>query len=152
MNRWILAVLALVVGFGVGWSVFHAKQPFAAKGVGVVHHVKVFQKDDNDKADPEVEPVKVYMSRDDLVAWRHVGRKAKDVHIEFEKEVFSGMTQVGTAPDIRWAISNCKGEGCLSFWPKVDPSDEEYKYWQILNDPVNPNSPPKEKDGWIIIR
>jgi len=150
MNRWVLAVLALVVGVGVGWGMFHAKQTAAAKATG--HFVRVYQKNDDDNAKPDVDPEELEMSQDDVVVWRHLGKKPKDVHIEFKEEVFYGMTQVGTAPDIRWAIPNCQGEGCASYRPKVDPSNYKYKYWQRVNDPGDPKGNPQEKDGWIIIR
>jgi len=150
MNRWFLGILALVIGFGVGWLVFHPKPQVASKGV--VRHIKVYQKNDDDTVDPDVDPPEQEMYTDDVAVWRHVGKKVKDVHIEFKEEVFYGMTQVGTAPDIRWAIPNCSGEGCASLWPKVSPSDYKYKYWQILHDPGNPKGNRKEKDGWIIIR
>ena len=112
--------------------------------------VWVFQKNDDETLDPDVDPEERTIHLDDVVVWRHRGKKAKDVHIEFEKEAFYGMTPVGSGQNARWAITNCKGGGCVSSWPKTDG---RFKYWQILDDPNNPdpNKRHKEKDGWIVI-
>jgi hypothetical protein len=151
MNRWVLAILALVIGFGVGWLAFRPKEekPEPRMLAAGPQGIYVYQKNDDDDAEPDVDVEQAYITTDDVVVWRQRGKKKKDLHIEFKEEAFSGMTKISTPQGDRWAITNCKAGGCVSGWPK---GTGDFKYWQRVNDPGNPNGHPKEKDGWIIIR
>ena len=142
MSRWVLGVFALVIGFGIGWAVFRPK-PTAAAGSQLVY---VYQPGDDENKDPDVDPEETTISTDDYVFWVQRGAKKKDVHIEFDKEVFDGMTAGGHG----WSISNCHGRNCVSGPTKGDKG--RFKYFQIVHDPGNPSGKRKEKDGWIIIR
>lgn len=140
MSRWISAVLALVVGFGIGFVVLKTERAQLGAGNQSVH---VFE-DPKDGDLPHVDPNEATIGLNDFVMWVSDNAK-KDVMVEFEKEVFHGMTQVKNG---RWQPKNCKGRNCGSGAVKAGPG--KYKYWQILEDPGGANR--KEKDGWIIIQ
>ena len=140
MSRWVSTVLALVVGFGIGWFVLKAKRAELGSGNQVVH---VYE-DPNDGNRPHVHPEEATISYGDFVFWVSDNAK-KNVRVEFTDEVFYGMTQL---QNHRWQPNNCKGPNCASGAVKAGAG--RYKYWQILEDPGGAN--PKEKDGWIIIQ
>ena len=80
----------------------------------------------------------------DLAFWAST-EKNRHLKIEFEDQVFEGMTRVGN----RYRV-NCAGRTCSSGEIRPETANGLYKYWQILEGPEGQNK--DEKDGWIIIQ
>lgn len=80
----------------------------------------------------------------DIAFWASNG-KNRNLKIEFEQEIFAGMTKEGN----RYRV-NCAGRTCSSGEIREGTPYGSYKYWQILEDPNGENR--DEKDGWIIIQ
>ncbi len=89
---------------------------------------------------------KVALSKDmgDIAFWASK-EKNRHLKIEFEDQIFEGMTPVGS----RYRV-NCSGRTCFSGEIREGTSEGLYKYWQILEGPEGQNK--DEKDGWIIIQ
>ena len=155
MNRWVLVILSLIVGFGIGALVFKSKGggPSGARAL-TTHSIRVYgAKGADHKPDPAgkpwVDPVKQEIGTEDVVQWFSADA-GRDPQIQFKDEVFSGMTKV-TLPDGNpgYAV-DCKGRNCISNFPRLGSG--EYKYWQILHNTGNPSGDPLNDDGWIIIK
>ena len=141
MSRWALAVISLVVGFGIGVLLFRAGKETKVPGRGST--VIYVYEDPKDHNLPHVSIEEAGISPADFVFWVAESSQ-KNVKVEFKDEVFNGMTQDPT--NHRW-IPECKGRNCSSGTVKAGKG--RYKYWQVLEDPDGKNR--KEKDGWIII-
>jgi hypothetical protein len=80
----------------------------------------------------------------DIAFWASK-EKNRYLKIEFEDEIFEGMTKVGN----RYRVS-CSGRTCFSGEIREATPYGLYKYWQILEGPEGQNR--DEKDGRIIIQ
>ena len=89
---------------------------------------------------------KVALSKDmgDIAFWASK-EKNRHLKIEFEDQIFEGMTPVGS----RYRV-NCSGRTCFSGEIRESTPYGLYKYWQILEGPEGQNK--DEKDGWIVIQ
>jgi hypothetical protein len=89
---------------------------------------------------------KVALSKEmgDIAFWASK-EKNRHLKIEFEDQIFEGMTPVGS----RYRV-NCSGRTCFSGEIRESTQYGLYKYWQILEGPDGQNK--DEKDGWIIIQ
>lgn len=82
------------------------------------------------------------------VVWWNARNPRKSLWIEFEEEIFEGMTP-GKFGKFR---VQCNGANCFSGPIREGaPEKKKYKYWQVLVAPENPDNPDKE-DGWIVIQ
>ena len=80
----------------------------------------------------------------DLAFWAST-EKTRYLKIEFEDQIFEGMTPVGS----RYRV-DCAGRTCSSGEIRAETANGLYKYWQILEGPEGQNK--DEEDGWIIIQ
>ncbi len=89
---------------------------------------------------------KVALSKEkgDIAFWAS-REKTRHLKIEFEQEIFEGMSHVGN----RYQVA-CSGRTCSSGEIRAATPEGPYKYWQILEGPEGQNK--DEKDGWIIIQ
>ncbi len=89
--------------------------------------------------------VKISAPKEEVLFWASKQKK-RFLRIEFEKEVFDGMTHLANG---RYALDDCKGRRCFSGDVKAGVAGGEYKYWQALFDPDGSHE--DLKDGWIVI-
>lgn len=80
----------------------------------------------------------------DIAFWAS-REKTRHLKIEFEQEIFEGMSHEG----VRFRVS-CAGRTCSSGEIRAATPEGAYKYWQILEGPEGQDK--DEKDGWIIIQ
>jgi hypothetical protein len=144
LSRFSTAILVVVVAAALGGA--------STRTDG--GHLKVIKKGTNavvvgPKAkDISIDELRLSKGNQEVAFWSS-DKKSKLLSIEFEKEVFENMTQLGNG---RYQV-NCKGRFCLSDDIKIAYNAggdvyNTYKYWQVL---VENGGTPDVSDGIIII-
>ena len=142
-SRYLTGLALLIVGCAVGCGRKNAGEPTDAdhtykKGIRAI---VVGPKPDQLNY-PNVQIAK----SDDEVAFWIAKKKTDNLRIEFDAEIFEGMTQVNG----KWVPKDCgTSRICYSgnIKDSVVPSDHEYKYGQVLIDKDGEHS----ADGHMII-
>lgn len=140
--RAAIGVVALVVGFAIGWLVARAapgppatpRTPIAGKWIVVVGPTAA-----------DVHPMATNLSkqRGDRILWVAAGPD-RDLVIESEQRLFEQQTQQANG---RWAMT-CANRTCESNALLAGAALGRYKYWQIFR---QGGQVVDEADGWIII-
>jgi hypothetical protein len=86
----------------------------------------------------------------DTVTWTTFNAPGKNLQIDFDAPVFSGMTQNGKSYSVPCSGARCTSNQINPVLPTPPAGYKEYKYSQTLIDPNNPSNSPC--DGRIIIR
>jgi hypothetical protein len=151
----ITGVLALFIGFLVGRAVSPHQppgppptvtplpEPCSAKGN---HTVTVGPKASDLNGDDCLK-----LKKDQLLTW--VAKDPKRMlTIEFEDQIFDGMTPGHNVNGKQLYVVDCRNRHCFSRSVKSDVPEDgaKHKYWQFLSDDPGGGNP-DQADGWIVI-